>query len=75
MADYYQIQPAIFCEPCKDCGARPVIQQTKDKFVVLCPNDKDHYKTKPGLIDIKDWNLKNKKQIPFVNTVPAQKAS
>ena len=75
MADYYQIQPAIFCEPCKDCGARPVIQQVKDKFVVLCPNDKDHYKTKPGLVDILDWNLKNKKQMPFVNTVPAQKAS
>lgn len=75
MPQLYQIQPAIFCEPCKDCGARPVIQQIKDKFVVLCPNDKDHYKTKPGLIDIKDWNLKNKKQIPFVNNTPAQKAS
>ncbi len=75
MNEFFQIQPNVFCEPCKDCGARPVIQQVKDKYVVLCPNDKNHYSTKPGIIDVNDWNLKNKKQKPFVNTAPAQKAS
>lgn len=71
--DFLQIQPLIFCEPCKDCGARPVIDQMKGKFIVRCPNDKKHYKTKLGLVDIADWNLKNKVQRPFVSQT--QKAS
>ena len=75
MPHIYKIQPAIFCEPCKDCGARPVIKQVKGKFIVQCPNNESHYSTKPGLVDVKDWNLKNKKQISFVNNTPAQKAS
>jgi hypothetical protein len=74
MNDFLQIQPAIFCEPCKECGARPVVQQIKDKFVVRCPNDK-HYKTKPGLINIADWNLKNKQYMPQIITTHQQKAS
>jgi hypothetical protein len=69
------IQPFIFCEPCKDCGARPVIEQVKSQFVVRCPNDKKHYSTKPGLINIKDWNLVNKIPIHLVTESPAQKAS
>jgi hypothetical protein len=60
MKNFVQIQGGIFCEPCKDCGARPVIEQSKDKFMVRCPTSKTHYQTKPGLVDINDWNLKNK---------------
>ena len=74
MKDFLQIQPAIFCEPCKDCGARPVVEQLKDKFVVRCPNEDRHYKTKPGLINIADWNLKNK-QVPQMIPAQQQKAS
>ncbi len=74
MSNYLPIQPAIFCEPCKDCGARPVVEQSKNGYVVRCPHDKKHYKTKPGLVDITDWNLKNKAHMPFVAS-PKQKAS
>jgi hypothetical protein len=75
MTEIYQIQPAIFCEPCKDCGARPVMKLTKGAYVVMCPNNPNHYSTKPGLINIEDWNLKNKVQKPFIGEPPAQKAS
>ena len=77
MTTFLQIQPAIFCENCKDCGARPVVQQVKGKFMVLCPNDKNHYRTKVGLVDIQDWNNKNKQQKTIAITTPlsAQKAS
>lgn len=74
MSAIYQIQSAIFCEPCKECGARPIIEYSKGKYVVKCPNNKNHYQTKPGLVDIQDWNLKNKAHTPFL-TIPAQKAS
>lgn len=60
MKDFIQIQANFFCEPCKDCGARPVIEQQKGTFIVRCPKHDSHYQTKPGLVDIDDWNLKNK---------------
>lgn len=75
MSSIIQIQPLIFCEPCKDCGSRPVIQQVKNKYIVRCPKDKKHYSTAPGLIDIDDWNRENKAPKPLVKDSPAQKAS
>ncbi|NOW97101.1 hypothetical protein [Mucilaginibacter sp. SG564] len=69
------IQENFFCEPCKDCGARPIIEQIKGAFTVRCPNDKTHYKTKLGLVNIEDWNLKNKTYPPLGNTKNPQKAS
>jgi len=73
MIQIYQIQPAIFCEPYKECGARPVLKLEKSLYAVMCPNN--HYSTKPGLVDVEDWNFKNKKQKPFVKDTPIQKAS
>lgn len=73
MTQIYPIQAAIFCEPCKDCGARPVLKLEKSKYTVMCPNN--HYSTKPGLIDINDWNLKNKAQKSFTSSPSVQKAS
>lgn len=76
MSITYNIQPNIFCENCKDCGARPVIEQVKGGYMVVCPNDKKHYRTKVGLINIDDWNLKNRKQQPAViNPLNSKKAS
>jgi hypothetical protein len=60
MKGFIQIQANIFVEPCKDCGARPVIEQQKGHFIVMCPKSDNHYQTKLGLVDIDDWNLKNK---------------
>lgn len=76
MSNFLAIQSAYFCENCKDCNARPVIEQVKGSFVVRCPNDSKHYRTKPGLIDVnlKDWNLKNRGTVTIVG-VKAQKAS
>ena len=76
MNNFIAIQSAFFCENCRDCGARPVVEQVKGSFVVRCPNNNKHYKTKPGLIDqnLKDWNLKNKVHSPMI-AVPSQKAS
>jgi hypothetical protein len=65
MEKFIAIQPNIFCEPCKECGERPVITQVKGKFMVRCPKSKSHYQTKPGLVDIKDWNTKNKPHPPL----------
>lgn len=76
MDKFIQIQPNIFCEPCKDCGERPVIQQVKGKFVVRCPKNKSHYQTKSGLVDINDWNTKNKAHAPLGNNgISKKKAS
>jgi len=76
MDNFMPIQENIFCEPCKDCGARPVIEQLKGaKFVVRCPNEKSHYQTKTGLIDINDWNMKNKPHTPLGNKNTGKKAS
>ena len=78
MSTILQIQPAIFCENCKDCGARPVIKQFKGKYIIMCPNSNDHYSTKPGMVNanIAEWNQKNRKQKPLVITpMTSQKAS
>ncbi len=61
MAEPIQIQPNIHCEPCKECGARPVIEQTRKGFLVTCPTNKKHYATAPGLVNIDEWNRFNKK--------------
>ena len=54
------IPKTIYCKFCKICGARPVIQADAAGFyIVKCPNDNGHYQTRPGLIDIDDWNRNN----------------
>jgi hypothetical protein len=73
MTQTYLIQPAIFCEPCKDCGARPIIKLENSKYTVMCPNN--HYSTKPGLIDVNDWNIKNKVHTKLSGIKSTQKAS
>jgi len=77
MKNFVQIQGNIFCEPCKDCGARPVIEQVKGSFIVRCPNNSEHYQTKPGLVDINDWNLKNKARLSLGknDSKPSKEAS
>lgn len=57
----FSIQPNIHCEPCKECGARPVIEQTRKGFVVKCPTSKKHFSTQPGMVNVEEWNRYNKK--------------
>jgi hypothetical protein len=65
MEKFIPIQANIFCEPCRECGERPVIAQVKGKFVVRCPKSRLHYQTKSGLVDIEDWNIKNRPHSPL----------
>ena len=60
MRGYVNIPNSIYCKPCKQCGARPIIALAgQDGYVVKCPANDSHYQTKPGLIDIEDWNIHN----------------
>ncbi len=60
MRGYVNIPESIYCKPCKECGARPIIAQVDDiGYVVKCSKDDRHYQTMPGLIDIEDWNRNN----------------
>ncbi|RYU91177.1 hypothetical protein EWM62_04355 [Mucilaginibacter terrigena] len=60
MKGYVTIPKSIYCKTCKTCGARPIIALIENSgYVVKCPNDDTHYQTKPGLIDIEDWNIHN----------------
>ncbi|HVS92609.1 MAG TPA: hypothetical protein VHE59_11280 [Mucilaginibacter sp.] len=46
--------------PCVFCGAQPVIVRTVDgDYIVKCPNSDEHYHTRPGLIDLEDWEKHN----------------
>jgi hypothetical protein len=60
MSAFINIQPNIFCEVCKDCGARPVIEQRERKYFVICPGNNNHYQTRSGMIDVNEWNRFNK---------------
>ncbi|MFD0767214.1 hypothetical protein ACFQZI_20330 [Mucilaginibacter lutimaris] len=60
MKGYVTIPKSIFCKPCKACGERPIISLLENGgYVVKCPADDTHYQTRPGLIDIEDWNIHN----------------
>ena len=60
MKGYVTIPISIYCKPCKTCGARPIISLAGEaEYTVKCPKDETHYKTRPGLIDIADWNYHN----------------
>jgi len=72
MSTIIPIQADIFCEPCKHCGARPVVEQKKGKFAVICPTNREHYKGKAGIVDVADWNKQNKPPIPFVKNIQSQ---
>ncbi|AYL96362.1 hypothetical protein [Mucilaginibacter celer] len=60
MRGYVNIPGSIYCRSCRICGARPVIALAGDVgYVIKCPNNDNHYQTKPGAIDINDWNAHN----------------
>jgi hypothetical protein len=60
MKGYVNIPPSFPAKNCKYCGARPVILLvSSNRYVVKCSHDDRHYQTKPGAIDIDDWNIHN----------------
>ncbi|WP_462265202.1 hypothetical protein [Mucilaginibacter sp.] len=59
----YEIQPAIVCENCIKCGRRPVIEQTKKDWKVKCPNKSCANEVSSSIVDMEQWNRKNKPDI------------
>jgi hypothetical protein len=61
MKGYVNIPKTIYVKRCIECGARPIIAVAGNgEYVVKCPVNANHYHTKPGLIDLEDWNTNNK---------------
>ncbi len=66
MRGYIFIPESVSCRTCKFCGSRPIISMTTiGEYVVKCPISDNHYQTRPGIIDIEDWNAQN---IPLPET-------
>jgi hypothetical protein len=60
MKGYINVTESFNCERCKYCGSAPIIFLTDHGLYLLkCPQDDTHYQTKPGAIDIDDWNIHN----------------
>jgi hypothetical protein len=60
MKGYVKVPSSLICKGCMYCGAKPIIAlEGRDGYVVKCPNNDEHYKTPPGLIDIENWNSHN----------------
>jgi hypothetical protein len=59
----YQIQANFFCETCIKCGNRPHIEQSKNKWHILCPNESCKNVVKGAFLDFDAWNRINKKDV------------
>lgn len=59
----YAIQPGIFCENCIKCGTRPVIEQTKKDWIIMCPNAACKNSVAGPAVDFETWNRINKKSV------------
>jgi hypothetical protein len=72
MRGYITVPGTFSCLACKYCGAPPVIAVADEgEYVVKCPNDPTHYQTRPGLIDIDDWNEHNAQPVSKTSDVAA----
>jgi hypothetical protein len=67
----YEIQPGIECENCIKCGKRPVIDQSKKGWDIMCPNVICKNIVSGPLVDFETWNRVNKKN---VNLTPDAKS-
>lgn len=59
MKGYINIPQSHNYKQCKHCGSAPIIMQSGDVYIIKCPSDDSHYQTRPGLIDLEDWNFHN----------------
>lgn len=53
------INPNFPVKNCKTCGARPVIDQIKDRWIILCPNPNCRNAISDKLINVTEWNKQN----------------
>ncbi|PWK78967.1 hypothetical protein LX99_01421 [Mucilaginibacter oryzae] len=54
-----QINPNIPVNNCKICGARPVIEQTKNSWIIVCPTPACKNQVADKLINFDAWNRQN----------------
>jgi len=58
----FEIQKNFFCENCRNCGNRPVIEQNKKVWTVRCPNKACKNSVVDSFINIEKWNYSNNKE-------------
>ena len=63
----YPIQPNINCEDCIVCGARPMINQTKKVFTIICSNKDCGNKLTAPFLDFDLWNKLNKSNVDLTS--------
>jgi hypothetical protein len=54
-----EINPNFPVKNCKICGARPVVEQTKDRWTILCPCPGCKNAVSDKLINVIEWNKQN----------------
>lgn len=54
-----EINPNFPIKNCKTCGTRPVIEQTKDRWIILCPNPNCRNAVSDKLVNVIEWNRQN----------------
>jgi hypothetical protein len=55
----FEIQKNFFCENCKMCGARPIIEQVKKVWTVRCKNAGCKNLVIDSFINVEKWNSLN----------------
>jgi len=58
----FEIQKDFFCENCRSCGTRPVIEQNKKVWTVRCPTHTCKNSVVDSFINIEKWNYINNKE-------------
>ncbi len=55
----FEIQKDFFCENCKMCGTRPVIEQVKKVWTIRCPDANCKNAVVDSFINVEKWNMLN----------------
>ncbi|OCX54069.1 hypothetical protein BEL04_07290 [Mucilaginibacter sp. PPCGB 2223] len=58
----FEIQKNFFCENCKVCGKRPVIEQNKKVWTIRCLTDTCKNAVVDSFINVEKWNYINNKE-------------
>lgn len=54
-----EINPNVPVNNCRICGRRPMIEQTKNRWIILCPNATCRNTVSDKLVNVTEWNKQN----------------
>ncbi|WP_162996332.1 hypothetical protein [Mucilaginibacter celer] len=54
-----EINPNFPVNNCKICGTRPVIEQTKDRWIIVCPTPACKNQVADKFVNFNEWNKQN----------------